>query len=161
MVVLQHPLAAELTLIILRLEGQLKVSTLNCLGLSTCAHSHAPRLFCTSRAYCSMCDFASALILLKDRNETMCAHAYKFRKWYPTQQIATASVNLKLGRCWVVVELHAVLCWAVFRIAFGHLMCLADHKRLALKKKAGHLNSVFVVKLYCFCYVLHVSAIPT
>ena len=51
-------------------------------------------------------------------NETSCPHAYKIRKWRPSQWTATTEccewllltrVNLRLWRRWVVGKLHAVM----------------------------------------------------
>ena len=51
-------------------------------------------------------------------NETLCAHAYKIRKWRPKQRTAASEccewllltrVNLKLWRRWVVGKLSAVM----------------------------------------------------
>ena len=55
---------------------------------------------------------------LRSGNETSCAHAYKIRKWRPSQRTAASEccewllltrVNLKLWRRWVVGKLSAVM----------------------------------------------------
>ena len=73
----------------------------------------------------STSDFACALASFPDNdhgnwpgNETTCVHAYNIRKWRPSQWTAATEccewllltrVNLRLGRCWVVGKLHAVM----------------------------------------------------
>ena len=55
---------------------------------------------------------------LRSGNETSCAHAYKIRKWRPSQRTAASEccewllltrVNLKLWRRWVAGKLSAVM----------------------------------------------------
>ena len=98
---------------------------------------------------------------LRSGNETSCAHAYKIRKWHPSQRTAASEccerllltrVNLKLWRRWVVGKLSAVMSirfvlksrWVLEPFSSYHNLQSGRNKERRIRKMALLLAHTFV-----------------